>query len=112
MVGASSEVQAEQIEALLLARHPVTGARLGRSFGAKSARAFDAQDRVSAVKAGFTLRVYAHLFPSSEDRARHAADRSFGAAGVRRVTSPAYDEVQLGDLDEVPPLPTAGPRRS
>lgn len=39
MVGASSEVQAEQIEALLLARHPVTGARLGRSFGAKSARA-------------------------------------------------------------------------
>ncbi len=26
---------------------------------------------------GFTLRVYAHLFPSSEDRARHAVDRLF-----------------------------------
>jgi integrase len=40
---------------------------------------------------GFTLRVYAHLFPSSEDRARHAVDRLF-----RRVTDsvvpPAYDD--------------------
>jgi integrase len=26
---------------------------------------------------GFTLRVYAHLFPSSEDRARAAIDRVF-----------------------------------
>jgi hypothetical protein len=29
---------------------------------------------------GFTLRVYAHLFPSSEDRARQAVDRLFGNA--------------------------------
>lgn len=29
---------------------------------------------------GFTLRVYAHLFPSSEDRARKAVDRLFGGA--------------------------------
>ena len=29
---------------------------------------------------GFTLRVYAHLFPSSEDRARQAVDRLFGSA--------------------------------
>lgn len=28
---------------------------------------------------GFTLRVYAHLFPTSEDRARQAIDRAFGA---------------------------------
>ncbi len=28
---------------------------------------------------GFTLRVYAHLFPSSEDRARRAIDALFGA---------------------------------
>lgn len=41
---------------------------------------------------GFTLRVYAHLFPSSEDRARHAVDRTLSAAGVGRVTGPAYDE--------------------
>jgi integrase len=27
---------------------------------------------------GFTLRVYAHLMPSSEDRARKAIDRAFG----------------------------------
>jgi len=27
---------------------------------------------------GFTLRVYAHLFPASEDRARKAVDRAFG----------------------------------
>jgi integrase len=36
---------------------------------------------------GFTLRVYAHLFPSSEDRARQAVDRLFGvvpAVGVAR----------------------------
>ncbi|MDP9020186.1 MAG: relaxase domain-containing protein [Actinomycetota bacterium] len=36
------EVRAEQLEALLVARHPGTGARLGRGFGTKSARAFDA----------------------------------------------------------------------
>jgi integrase len=28
---------------------------------------------------GFTLRVYTHLFPSSEDRARQAVDRTFSA---------------------------------
>jgi integrase len=28
---------------------------------------------------GFTLRVYTHLFPSSEDRARQAVDRAFSA---------------------------------
>ncbi len=41
-LGLGAEVQAEQLEALLTARHPATGARLGRCFGAKSARAFDA----------------------------------------------------------------------
>jgi integrase len=29
---------------------------------------------------GFTLRVYAHLFPSSEERARAALDRVLGEA--------------------------------
>ncbi|HZD01311.1 MAG TPA: tyrosine-type recombinase/integrase [Actinomycetes bacterium] len=29
---------------------------------------------------GFTLRVYAHLMPSSKDRARKAIDRAFGSA--------------------------------
>jgi integrase len=31
---------------------------------------------------GFTLRVYAHLFPSSEDRARRALDGAFGIQSV------------------------------
>ncbi len=38
----AGEVQPEQLAALLQARHPARGGRLGRSFGAKSARAFDA----------------------------------------------------------------------
>ena len=39
---------------------------------------------------GFTLRVYAHLFPSSEDRARRAIDAAFSgpAAGVGRSRAP------------------------
>ncbi len=41
-LGLGDEVRAGQVEALLTARHPGTGARLGRGFGAKSARAFDA----------------------------------------------------------------------
>lgn len=31
---------------------------------------------------GFTLRVYAHLFPSSEDRARKAVDQALGVGQV------------------------------
>jgi integrase len=31
---------------------------------------------------GFTLRVYAHLFPSSEDRARRAIDAAFGGQSL------------------------------
>ncbi|MDP9426063.1 MAG: relaxase domain-containing protein, partial [Actinomycetota bacterium] len=38
----ASEVRPEQLAALLEARHPGHGGRLGRGFGAKSARAFDA----------------------------------------------------------------------
>jgi site-specific recombinase XerD len=30
---------------------------------------------------GFTLRVYAHLMPSAEDRARAAVDRAFADSG-------------------------------
>ncbi len=41
-LGLGTEVRAAQLEALLVARHPSTGARLGRGFGTKSARAFDA----------------------------------------------------------------------
>ncbi len=41
-----NEVRAHQLEALLTARHPGTGARLGRGFGAKSARAFDPPSRL------------------------------------------------------------------
>ncbi len=38
----TGEVQPEQLAALLESRHPADGRRLGRGFGAKSARAFDA----------------------------------------------------------------------
>jgi len=41
-LGLDGDVRPEQLEALLTARRPGTGARLGRGFGAKSARAFDA----------------------------------------------------------------------
>lgn len=34
---------------------------------------------------GFTLGVYAHLFPSSANRARSAIDRLFGADTDRRT---------------------------
>lgn len=36
---------------------------------------------------GFTLRVYAHLFPCSEDRARRAIDSAFGPQGIDRPAS-------------------------
>lgn len=41
-MGLGVEVRPEELEALLLARHPVTGAGLARAYGAGSARAFDA----------------------------------------------------------------------
>jgi conjugative relaxase-like TrwC/TraI family protein len=41
-VGLDGEVLPEQLEALLEGRHPATGATLGRRFGHRSARGFDA----------------------------------------------------------------------
>ncbi len=41
-LGLGAEVAPEELEALLTARHPGTGSRLGRGFGTDSARAFDA----------------------------------------------------------------------
>lgn len=41
-LGLGSEVAPEELEALLTARHPTSGGRLGRGFGLDSARAFDA----------------------------------------------------------------------
>ena len=35
---------------------------------------------------GFTLRVYTHLMPSSEGRARHAVDAAFNSARVQSVS--------------------------
>jgi conjugative relaxase-like TrwC/TraI family protein len=49
----AGEVQPEQLAALLQARHPGHGGRLGRGFGAKSARAFDAT--FSATKSASAL---------------------------------------------------------
>jgi integrase len=39
---------------------------------------------------GFTLRVYAHLFPASEDRARRALDAAFRAV--------AADSLRTGEV--------------
>ena len=41
-LGLEGEVRPEELEALLVARHPRTGAKLGRGFGRRSARGFDA----------------------------------------------------------------------
>jgi len=48
-------------------------------------------DYLGHADPGFTLRVYAHLFPSSEDRARQAVDRLLGRRGEEGVTGAAYD---------------------
>lgn len=49
-------------------------------------------DYLGHADPGFTLRVYAHLFPSSEDRARQAVDRLLGRRGEEGVTGPACDD--------------------
>lgn len=36
---------------------------------------------------GLTLRVYAHLFPSSDERARKAVDRAFSGPRVRQTSN-------------------------
>ena len=48
-------------------------------------------DYLGHADPGFTLRVYAHLFPSSEDRARQAIDRRLGGGATIPVRTPAYD---------------------
>ncbi len=83
--------------------HPAlraAGVKPGRDNGMHALRHFyasaliDAGESASAVAEylghsdpGFTLRVYAHLFPSSEARTRAAIDRLFGAASHRQNTS-------------------------
>jgi hypothetical protein len=52
--------------------------------GVERTRAFDRKaDALGHSEPGFTLRVYAHLFPSSDDRARKAVDRLFTSASDR-----------------------------
>ena len=52
-------------------------------------------DYLGHADPGFTLRVYAHLFPSSENRAREAVDRLFRSTVSDGVTPPAYDDAVL-----------------
>jgi integrase len=90
--------------------HPAliaAGVTPGRSNGMHALRHFyasvliDAGESVKAVAEylghtdpGFTLRVYAHLFPSSDERARQAVDNVFAhpEASQRAVVPPAYDD--------------------
>ena len=80
------------------------GVDRGRGNGMHALRHFyasaliDAGESASAVAeylghadAGFTLRVYAHLFPSSENRARGAIDRLFRANTDRENTAPTAE---------------------
>jgi site-specific recombinase XerD len=39
-------------------------------------------DYLGHADPGFTLRVYCHLMPEAEDKARRAVDRAFGGAAV------------------------------
>ena len=65
-------------------------------------------DYLGHADPGFTLRVYAHLFPSSEDRARQAVDRLLGRRARKVSQALPTMPVQVGDLDEVPALPPCG----
>ncbi len=47
-------------------------------------------DYLGHADLGFTLRVYADLFPFSEEHARKAVDRLLGGLGPERVTPSAY----------------------
>jgi integrase len=49
-------------------------------------------DYLGHADPGLTLRVYARLFPSSEEHARKALDRVLGERGAESVTRPAYDD--------------------
>jgi hypothetical protein len=83
------EVQADQLEALLTARNPEDGTRLGRGFGDRSARAFDAT-----------------CGPYSDDRTRDAVDAELFRAGGPAVTAGDRDGRQgpAGDrpVGEIP----------
>lgn len=46
-------------------------------------------DYLGHADPGFTLRVYAHVFPSSKQRAQKAVDRLLAGQGPERVTAPA-----------------------
>ena len=39
---------------------------------------------------GFTLRVYTHLMPASEDRARSAVDAAFGPARAQHMSKAGF----------------------
>lgn len=87
--------------------HPAlvaAGVEPGRGNGMHALRHFyasvliDAGESVKAVAEylghadpGFTLRVYAHLFPSSAARARAAVDKALASHSPIPVTPPAYD---------------------
>ena len=45
-------------------------------------------DYLGHADPGFTLRVYAHLFPSSEDRARRAIDLVLSGDQIPTVEAP------------------------
>jgi integrase len=77
-----------------------TGMHALRHFYASAL--IDAGESVKAVAeylghadAGFTLRVYAHLFPTSEARARNALDRLFVGSNQLTDTPPSYDDAEV-----------------
>ncbi|MHB1911408.1 MAG: MobF family relaxase [Acidimicrobiales bacterium] len=101
-IGQSGEVESGQLARMLVARHPVTGARAGRGFGEKSARVFDAT--FSAPKSASVIWA---LSPDPWVRAEVAAahDAAVSAALGWFQTHGAVSRRGRNGVDQVP---TAG----
>ena len=92
-LGLGAEVAPEELEALLTARHPVSGARLGRGFGTDSARAFDAcfsAPKSALAKDPFTRAEVAAAHDTAVEAAlsffaRHGSVTRRGTNGVDQV---------------------------
>ncbi|MGH9165279.1 MAG: MobF family relaxase [Acidimicrobiales bacterium] len=102
-LGLGTEVTPEELAALLVARHPVSGERLGRGYGADSARAFDAC--FSATKSVSVLWALADdAFVRAEVAAAHdaAVDAALNwFAGHGAVTRRGTDGVHQVDTKGV-----------
>ena len=101
-IGLSGEVKAGQLARMLVARHPLTGARAGRGFGERSARAFDAT--FSAPKSASVIWA---LSPDPWVRAEVAAAHD-AAVSVALGWLQTHGGVSRRGRNGVDQVPTAG----